>query len=74
MVRTAAPRDGRMELVVDWQECIGHGLCAELVPEVVRLDEFHYPVVERPVPKGAERHARNAVSACPKLALRLRTR
>jgi ferredoxin len=31
--------------------CSGHGLCAELVPELVRLDEWGYPLVTpHPVP------------------------
>jgi len=62
------------QLTVDWQVCDGHGLCAELLPEVVRLDEWGFPVVERPVPPHLDRLARQAVSACPKLALQLRTR
>jgi len=70
------PTGGReaQQLRVDWQACDGHGLCAELLPEVVRLDEWGFPVVDRPVPAGLRRHARTAVSACPKLALRLQQR
>jgi ferredoxin len=60
------------QLVVDWQACDGHGLCAEVLPEVVRLDEWGFPIVERPVPSNLERVARSAVAACPKVALRLR--
>ena len=62
------------QLVVDWQACDGHGLCAELMPEVVRLDEWGFPIVERPVPGHLDRLARQTVSACPKLALRLSRR
>jgi ferredoxin len=52
--------------------CAGHGACAELLPEVVTLDEWGYPLIDpRPLPPGLERHARRAVSACPALALRL---
>jgi len=56
--------------------CAGHGLCAELLPERVRLDEWHYPVVSRePVPPELEPLARRAVTDCPALALLLeRTR
>lgn len=61
------------QLRVDWQVCDGHGLCAELLPEVVRLDEWGFPVVERPVPRHLERLARQTVAACPKLALQLRS-
>ncbi len=58
-------------LEVDPILCRAHGLCAELVPEVVDLDEWGYPVMQRPVPGLAYPHARAAVSACPTLALRL---
>ena len=52
--------------------CKGHGLCAELFPERVRLDDWGYPIVDRaPVPHSLEQHMRRAVAACPTLALRL---
>ncbi len=52
--------------------CDAHGLCAELLPELVALDEWGYPVLASgPVPPGLLRHARRAVSACPTLALLL---
>lgn len=52
--------------------CDAHGLCAELLPELVGLDEWGYPIVSRePVPPRLLKHARRAVSACPTLALLL---
>jgi ferredoxin len=52
--------------------CEGHGLCAELFPERVRLDDWGYPIIdETPVPHSLEQHMRRAVAACPTLALRL---
>ena len=52
--------------------CDGHGLCAELLPETIELDEWGYPIIEQaPVPRSLEAHARRAVAACPVLALRL---
>ena len=62
----------RQQLSVDWQACDGHGLCAEILPELVHLDEWHFPVVDRAVPRNLERLARAAVVACPKLALKLK--
>jgi ferredoxin len=59
-------------LVVDWEQCDGHGLCAVLLPELVDLDEWGYPVVSADVPVTLERIARSAVRVCPALALRLR--
>jgi ferredoxin len=52
--------------------CTGHGVCAELLPELISLDEWGYPIIDpRPVPVALEREARRAVAACPVLALRL---
>jgi ferredoxin len=52
--------------------CTGHGVCAELLPELVSLDEWGYPIVDpSPVPAVLDREARRAVAACPTLALRL---
>jgi ferredoxin len=59
-------------LVVDPIICDGHGLCAELLPEWVTLDDWGYPIIDRrPLPAGLVGHARRAVSRCPVLALRL---
>ena len=52
--------------------CSGHGLCAELLPELITLDEWGYPVLaDQPVPARLAKEARRAVTDCPALALRL---
>ena len=52
--------------------CEAHGVCAELLPEIIRLDDWGYPMVEPSiVPEGLAGLARRAVSACPTLALKL---
>lgn len=52
--------------------CEGHGLCAELFPERVRLDDWGYPIIDpEPVPRPLRGHAERAVEACPTLALLL---
>jgi ferredoxin len=57
---------------VDPIACEGHGLCAELLPERIQLDEWGYPIVDpEPVTGEAARHAARAVEACPTLALLL---
>jgi ferredoxin len=62
----------RFELVVDPVACDGAGLCAELVPEVVTLDPWGFPIIEPgEVPAAAVDHARRAVTSCPRLALTL---
>jgi ferredoxin len=58
-------------LRVDWQACEGRGLCHELLPELVTLDDWGYPIVSGPVPAHLVPEARTAVRACPKLALSL---
>jgi ferredoxin len=52
--------------------CDGHGLCAELLPERITLDDWGFPIVDdRPLPPKLHSHARRAVSVCPALALAL---
>jgi NADH:ubiquinone oxidoreductase subunit F (NADH-binding)/ferredoxin len=64
--------DGDVRLTVDWTRCRGHGLCANLVPELVQLDAHGYPdVLGMPVPAWLTRKAARAVEMCPALALRL---
>ncbi len=62
-------------LRVDPISCRAHGLCAELLPELVALDEWGYPILldgtSGPVPAPLVAAAREAVTACPTLALRL---
>ncbi|MDQ6774099.1 MAG: ferredoxin [Candidatus Dormibacteraeota bacterium] len=54
--------------------CDGSGLCAELLPERVRLDDWGYPIVDpAPVGDGLLPMAQRAVRDCPKLALKLET-
>ncbi len=52
--------------------CDAHGLCAELLPELIRLDDWGYPILEIPdVPPQLDGLARRAADACPTLALLL---
>ena len=63
------------QLVVDPITCVGHGLCAELFPEWITLDDWGYPIIDpRPIPRHLRQHAERAIEACPPLALLLRTR
>ena len=60
-------------LVVNPIACDGHGICSELLPEMISLDDWGYPIIESgAIPVGLEDLARRAVSACPTLALRIR--
>lgn len=59
-------------LVVDPIACRAHGICAELLPEMIQLDDWGYPMISpEPIPSDLETHARRAVVACPTLALRI---
>jgi len=59
-------------LRVDPIACDAFGHCAELAPELIRLDEWGYPVLDtRPVPQGLLQVAEAAVAACPRKALYL---
>jgi ferredoxin len=58
------------QLRVNWIRCDAHGLCAELFPERVSLDEWGYPVIDpAPIPPQLRKHAERAVAQCPVLAL-----
>jgi ferredoxin len=62
----------RTELIVDRIACDGFGMCAELLPELIELDDWGYPIVRAGgVPDQLLDHARRAVNVCPVLALRL---
>ncbi|MFI9200406.1 NADH-ubiquinone oxidoreductase-F iron-sulfur binding region domain-containing protein [Streptomyces sp. NPDC053048] len=68
-----AAGDARVErLAVDWTLCEGHGLCAGLLPELVRLGPDGFPALaDAAVPGHLRARVRRAVRRCPALALRL---
>jgi ferredoxin len=60
----------RYRLRVNPIACTGHGLCAELLPEIIELDPWGYPILSSSaVPAGLMEHAKRAVDTCPTLAL-----
>jgi ferredoxin len=62
--------DMKHRLRVNPIACTGHGLCAELLPELIELDPWGYPILTSPdVPRHLLDHARRAVDTCPTLAL-----
>ncbi len=68
-------RGSGQRLHVDPIACTGHGLCAELFPEAVTLDDWGYPLLpDADILAAHLTHARRAVKACPTLALRLEER
>jgi ferredoxin len=50
--------------------CDAHGVCAGLLPELIRLDPWGYPLIaDGRVPAGLLKLARKAAASCPTLAL-----
>jgi ferredoxin len=63
------------QLRVNPIQCKAHGICAELLPEMIELDEWGYPILStHPVPGRLTGDARRAAAACPTLALRVEAR
>ncbi|AIJ48500.1 hypothetical protein O987_22050 [Comamonas testosteroni TK102] len=59
-----------LRVIVDRGRCCGYGLCAQLCPEVYKLDENGLVYVESElVPGGLEEEAREGAAACPAEAL-----
>ena len=64
----------QVRLQVDPLTCRAHGLCADELPDAIRLDEWGYPILnDRPLAPQLVRRAKAAANACPVLALRLTT-
>jgi ferredoxin len=50
--------------------CEAHGMCAELLPERITLDEWGYPIIDgAPLQDWQVKHAIRAARACPTFAL-----
>jgi ferredoxin len=59
-------------LAVNPIACKAHGVCMELLPELISPDPWGYPVIAPdPVPDELLALARRAVVSCPTLALLL---
>jgi ferredoxin len=65
----------RSRLRVDPIACDGRGVCAEVLPGLISLDDWGFPILrDGDVPPGLVGEADEAVRLCPKLALRLNRR
>lgn len=57
-------------LRVDWIRCDGYGLCGDLAPDLVELDEWRYPILrDVPIRGALLDDARRAADCCPMRAL-----
>ena len=60
------------KVVINKPACCGYGVCAEICPDVFKLDENGIVYVEDElVPAGLEDQAREGADACPQSALKL---
>ncbi len=59
-------------LAVNPIACDGSGVCAELLPEYIRLDPWGYPIIQPgEIAPHLVDHAQKAVTSCPRMALTL---
>ena len=57
-------------LRVDWILCDGYGLCGDLLPDLIDLDDWRYPIVSPgPIDRTLLHDAQRAVDCCPMKAL-----
>jgi ferredoxin len=60
------------ELRVDWIRCDGYGLCGDLAPDVIALDEWRYPIIlAGSIPDVLRSDVQRAIDCCPMRALSL---
>lgn len=61
-----------MKIVAERTRCEGHGLCADVAPEVFDLDDDAVVLVlHEPVPPDLERKAEAGARVCPVAALKV---
>jgi ferredoxin len=63
----------RRRLRVNPVQCNGFGYCAEIVPELIGLDDWGFPIVNSRAidDKAILQLAERAIATCPRLALLL---
>jgi ferredoxin len=60
------------ELRVDWIRCDGYGVCGDLAPDAIALDEWRYPIIVADgVPSALLNDVQRAIDCCPMRALSL---
>jgi ferredoxin len=62
-----------LRITIDPVACDAYGYCAEILPEVIGLDEWGYPIIrDGPLKGELVAFARRAARDCPKRALTIR--
>lgn len=63
-------REPDLRLRVDWIRCDGYGTCGDLLPELIELDDWRYPIVPKgPIDRSLLHDVQRAVDCCPEKAL-----
>ncbi|MCU1692808.1 MAG: ferredoxin [Frankiales bacterium] len=61
-----------LHVKVQREKCCGYGICAEICPQVYKLDEQGFVYIDSDlVPEGVEEAAIEGAEACPELALEI---
>lgn len=62
----------KLKVEIDKAACCGYGICADICPEVYKLDANGIVYVDNViVPDGLESSAREGAEACPQAALKV---
>ena len=62
----------KLKVEVDKKACCAYGLCAEICPDVYKLDENGIVYLENDiVPEGMEELAEEGAAACPQMAIKV---
>jgi ferredoxin len=63
-------RDEGHRLRVDWIRCDGYGLCSDLVPDLIGLDDWRFPITPKgPIDPARLDDLQRAIDCCPEKAL-----
>jgi ferredoxin len=63
---------GKFKVIINKPACCGYGVCADICPDVYKLDDNGMVYVDDPiVPDGMEALAQEGADACPQAALTL---
>ncbi|MEY2944096.1 MAG: hypothetical protein RLY97_2110 [Pseudomonadota bacterium] len=64
--------EGKLKVTVNKPACCGYGVCADICPDVFKLDENGIVYVDDAiVPAGLEDLAREAADACPQSVIKI---
>jgi ferredoxin len=67
---TSTSTGGSLRVIADRSRCCGYGLCAQVCPQVYKLDADGLVYLDSDVvPAGLEEEAREGAAACPAEAL-----